>query len=337
MANTEQGAKGFGPRLAGLRRAAGLTQQQLAERLCVTRQAVSRWESGRTQPDLAGLQELTAALGCTLEQLVGGLEPPAGPDEGLRRSCRWVFWSKALLAALQIGLWLWRKEPAGVWLPALLLLCDGSVYLPLEAMVRSGDFTLLAGFDRRLHYHRPTLVRMVQMLDLTVQLNGLAWALVGSLLCLPLPAEARQWGFPVCLVGYILGMLGSILMVNIKYSPSLLPDPVEQCRSRASLPVLAIWGGVFCVQLGLCIGLAVGYRIPNNTPGALVQMAWGMLGMLLGFGLLFWEMRRADKAARDDARWRPGRAFWLLLAGCTVCAAMQWGAAAAFAGGGVLP
>lgn len=46
MENPNKTSEGFGPRLAGLRRAAGLTQQQLAERLYVTRQAVSRWESG---------------------------------------------------------------------------------------------------------------------------------------------------------------------------------------------------------------------------------------------------------------------------------------------------
>ena len=336
MDNPNRTSEGFGPRLAGLRRAAGLTQQQLAERLYVTRQAVSRWESGRTQPDLAGLQGLAQALGCTLEQLVGGLEPPAGPDEGLRRTCRWVFWSKVLLAAVQIGLWLWMGKPAGVWLPAILLLCDGSVYLPLEAMVRSGDFTLLAGFDRRLHYHRPTLIRMVQMIDLTVQLNGLAWILIGFLLCLPMSAETWQWGFPVLVVGYILGMLVGIFMVNFKYNSSLLPDEGERRRSHASLPVLVIWGVVFCIQLGLCIGLAVVYRIPNNTPGALVQMGWGMPGMVLSFALLFWEMHRADKSAQAGAHWRPGRAFWLLLAGCLLCAAMQWGAAIAYADGGIL-
>lgn len=36
--------------LPGLRRERGLTQEQLAKRLYITRQAVSRWETGETTP-----------------------------------------------------------------------------------------------------------------------------------------------------------------------------------------------------------------------------------------------------------------------------------------------
>ena len=38
-------------RIAAVRKAAGLTQEQLGELLGVTRQAVSKWESGQTVPD----------------------------------------------------------------------------------------------------------------------------------------------------------------------------------------------------------------------------------------------------------------------------------------------
>ena len=42
----------FTVRLKSAREQAGFTQEQLAEKIGVTRQAVSRWEQGITQPDM---------------------------------------------------------------------------------------------------------------------------------------------------------------------------------------------------------------------------------------------------------------------------------------------
>lgn len=42
----------FGDRLAEVRRGHGLTQEQFAEQLQVSRQAVSKWESGRGYPEI---------------------------------------------------------------------------------------------------------------------------------------------------------------------------------------------------------------------------------------------------------------------------------------------
>ena len=42
----------FHEKLTELRRKAGLSQEQLADRLGVTRQSVSKWESGAAMPEL---------------------------------------------------------------------------------------------------------------------------------------------------------------------------------------------------------------------------------------------------------------------------------------------
>ena len=44
--------------IKALREARGLTQEQLGELLGVTRQAVSKWESGQTTPDAATIAAL---------------------------------------------------------------------------------------------------------------------------------------------------------------------------------------------------------------------------------------------------------------------------------------
>ena len=54
-----------------LRRKAGLSQEQLAERLEVTRQTISKWEGGHSVPDLEKLQAMAAVFGVTLDELTG--------------------------------------------------------------------------------------------------------------------------------------------------------------------------------------------------------------------------------------------------------------------------
>ena len=52
------------------RQAMGLTQEQLAEAVGVSRQTVVKWESGETSPDLEHAAAIANTLGCTVDALV---------------------------------------------------------------------------------------------------------------------------------------------------------------------------------------------------------------------------------------------------------------------------
>lgn len=52
-----------------MRRRAGLTAVQLAERMHCTKTTVYFWETGRTWPNAALLPELAETLGCTIDDL----------------------------------------------------------------------------------------------------------------------------------------------------------------------------------------------------------------------------------------------------------------------------
>lgn len=70
-----------GSTVKGLREAKGYTQKQLAERLCVSDKAVSRWETGRGLPDITLLEPLAGALGVSVAELLAG-----APVENRNRS-----------------------------------------------------------------------------------------------------------------------------------------------------------------------------------------------------------------------------------------------------------
>ena len=62
---------GLGKKIAEARRKSGITQSALAARVGVTAQAVSKWEQGRSCPDIAILDEIADALGISLFELLG--------------------------------------------------------------------------------------------------------------------------------------------------------------------------------------------------------------------------------------------------------------------------
>ena len=57
--------------LKNLREEKGLTQEQMAERVMVTRQAVSRWETGETQPNTDTLKLLSREFDVSINTLLG--------------------------------------------------------------------------------------------------------------------------------------------------------------------------------------------------------------------------------------------------------------------------
>ncbi len=69
--------------IAALRRAAGLTQEALGERLGVTNKTISRWENGNYMPDIEMLQLLSREFGVSTDELLAGERIP---DEGLQQN-----------------------------------------------------------------------------------------------------------------------------------------------------------------------------------------------------------------------------------------------------------
>ena len=60
----------FSEKLQLLRKNKGLTQEELAERLGVSRQAVAKWESGQVYPDIFNLIQISDLMNVSVDYLV---------------------------------------------------------------------------------------------------------------------------------------------------------------------------------------------------------------------------------------------------------------------------
>ena len=77
----------IGNRIYELRKAKGYTQEYVAEKLDVTRQAVSKWEQDVTSPDTKNLIALSSLLGASIEYIATGnhAEQPAIADGQIQK------------------------------------------------------------------------------------------------------------------------------------------------------------------------------------------------------------------------------------------------------------
>lgn len=79
----------IGQKLKEARKNAGLSQEQLAEKLCVSRQAITKWESDKGIPDVENLQNIGRLFGVSIDFLLdnGDAMSASVMKEGISLEC----------------------------------------------------------------------------------------------------------------------------------------------------------------------------------------------------------------------------------------------------------
>ena len=65
----------IGEKIRELRTKNGMTQSDLAEKLFVTTQAVSRWEKGDVEPSLTTVKSISEIFGVSIDEIMGKEKP----------------------------------------------------------------------------------------------------------------------------------------------------------------------------------------------------------------------------------------------------------------------
>ena len=156
-----------GALIAQARKERELTQKELAERLHVSAQAVSKWERGLSCPDIGLLEPLAEALGITVTELLSGQRGEEPKEELVRDSLRfglnqlgrkirqwkWLFvLAVAVLAAVVAGLgYRWVREETE-WFPQ-----PETVVRELRTSDQERQIAEALGSSNSLHLYELTL------------------------------------------------------------------------------------------------------------------------------------------------------------------------------------
>nr|WP_325195995.1 helix-turn-helix transcriptional regulator [uncultured Oscillibacter sp.] len=107
----------FQEKLQELRKSRGLTQEELAEALFVSRTAISKWESGRGYPSIDSLKEISRYFSVSIDELLSGdqlvLIAEKENKSNLSSLCDLLFGFADLLSLMLIFLPLYPKPVDG--------------------------------------------------------------------------------------------------------------------------------------------------------------------------------------------------------------------------------
>ena len=138
----------FNEKLQELRKQKGLTQEELAERLFVSRTAVSKWESGRGYPNIDSLKAIAGFFSVTVDQLLSSEELLTAAEDSQKQTVGRLrdlwFGLTDLCMALLLFLPLFATETdGGVQTASLLTMTGAEVYLTAAyyAVVAGGILT----------------------------------------------------------------------------------------------------------------------------------------------------------------------------------------------------
>lgn len=163
----------LGEKICTLRTGKGLSQEDLAQRLEVSRQSVSKWETGQSVPDLEKIIKLADLFGVSVDELVREGERPQLPQPEtkvvyVKEKREWTVTQKVGICLLALG--------AAVIL--LRLACGWKLSLAGVALVVLGLPLLLAKKHPWIIFG--WLVVGLSLLVLNPQFSIVPWGLIGG-------------------------------------------------------------------------------------------------------------------------------------------------------------
>ena len=202
------------------RKKAGLSQEALAEKLGVSRQAVSKWETGEAVLELSKLVLLAAAFGVTTDWLLSEsepepepVEPPANSAAGTAESAPGANWVESVPGV--IGRLIRRYG----WLYGVYTALAGLGLLVIGAIARGVSRSMERSFFGAMDSMSPPFGGYGGFSDFGgafPDAGGAIWYdSAGNIISSPFGSSGASAGFtnPVAIVGTVVIVIGVLLLV----------------------------------------------------------------------------------------------------------------------------
>ena len=307
----------IGERIKLYREQSHFTQAELAEKISVTRQAVSNWERDKALPDIYTMQKIAEAFGKTLDEFMEGAKKPEitmpkTPGYLLLATCGAVLFqviagvAAGSLTGEMVGELIILDLVIGVFIQLFL-------HLYFSNAVKSGSFSIIAGYDSHVEYRVDEVKKVLIQIDCHVGCISFGTVfLMGT--CLLLEESVSEIVAISLIFAYCLDLAVALLLINYRSIEKTLVMELDQKVAKAGYISLFWFMGWCMLFLALTFLRFELSHIQNNTPQALGFMGWMFLFLAVTLTGLFYEQRRVKIEIGKKGSYRPGTCFWVCTA-----------------------
>lgn len=309
--------------IARYRKRKGLSQEKLSESMGVSRQAVTKWETGLSRPSSGHLIRLAELLGVSVDTLLGNegeAAPRLGEDSEQEDKMPWVFVGISASCVLTYAVnSMMRNIFSGGVLICMFLICvpiQCFLHILFSNAVKNDSFGQIAGFDDKTEYHLPEVKKLLVQMDLQI---GILSAVFVFLLCMiNLMDFGAGWMNGLLMVLYAINFAAVVEFSNYKGIDRIYCRDEDKRRARRSMPVTVLYTVlIFTGILITCVIFDV-KGIENNTWPAVRICGILLLGVLAATSGFILEHRRIRKWDPANAEYKTGRAGVLCLLACVM-------------------
>lgn len=198
-----------------LRKMNNMTQDELAEKLRVSRQAISNWENGKTQPDYDILRELSVIFNQPIESI---LNNEIKETKTARKRNSVIPVASCMLSIIHFILSLIGYiNPVGVMVSVMFAsIVSLIMYFSFESSIRERDFSMIAGHKKAYETDLPKYENQLRTMSFIVS----CWALLLNVLYSILYFSEVDKQMTISMIFFavfITGLVSSICIVSFKY------------------------------------------------------------------------------------------------------------------------
>ncbi|MBS4536153.1 helix-turn-helix transcriptional regulator [Clostridium sp. D2Q-14] len=306
----------FGKKIKVLREQNNITQEELANKLNVTRQAISNWERSHTIPDIDTINKISKMFALTIDEIMSEKSEIIEKQYD-RKMTRLMYIASIILVVSNIIIDLFNifEIKANMFMIIIMLIIETTIYFSLGNAIKNDDFSIIAGYDSKAEYNMPVFKKTLMSIENHVMLLTLIFIMIFSVIeYMNVPKILP----PILLISYIIEFIISIIFINIRNHDKLFINRKDRMKSMIS----AIITGIFTLLLFLCIGTMIFtveyYNIENNTYESLIMLVFLFPNIILILIGLFYEQYRMKKLIDKNLKYKPSKFSYIATILCIV-------------------